>query len=52
MKQQFIHLADIVGDFLISIEINKGVIITNPELMKHVKDLINACATVADKELD
>jgi hypothetical protein len=52
MKQQFTNLGDIVGDFLISIEVNRGVIITNPELMKHVKDLINTSATAADKVLN
>ena len=51
MKQQFTNLGNIVGDFLISIEVNRGVIITNPELMKHVKDLINTCATASDKVL-
>ncbi|MBX9837108.1 MAG: hypothetical protein K2X69_02220 [Silvanigrellaceae bacterium] len=52
MKKQFTNLGDIVGDFLISIEVNKGVIITNPELMEYVKDLINTCATAADIVLD
>ena len=52
MKHQFTNLGNIVGDFLISIEVNRGVIITNPELIKHVKDLINACATASDKVLD
>jgi hypothetical protein len=51
IKQQFTNLGDIVGDFLISIEVNRGVIITNPELMKHVKDLINTSATAADQLL-
>jgi hypothetical protein len=52
MKKQFTNLGDIVGDFLISIEVNRGVIITNPKLMENVKDLINSCAIAADIVLD
>jgi len=52
LKQQFKDLADIIGDFLISIEVNRGVIITDPKLMKHVKDLIDKCSESADRILN
>ena len=44
MSQQFKNLGDIVGDFLILIEVNKAEIIKNPVLNSAIQILINKCA--------
>jgi hypothetical protein len=52
IKKQFANIGDIIGDCLMSIEVNRALIITNPDLMKQVRDLINECAAASDKVLD